>query len=159
MCDIDSMQITNPENKTLIISNIDKYNIEFVNNRLVLTLKKTYINEKNISHYDLKRSDLIECKINKEIMVNPSYIKLLKYVWKKTPINKIIQNTIFNIKLAIEHIEGDTNYNWSDDLNFAFQPRNTNKTIKEIIHMSKLNNISLDLLIKLENNNTINLVI
>jgi len=159
MGDIDSIQISNQENKTLVINNIDKYNIQFIDGKLVLTIKKYYLTDKDISHYDLKRSNLIDCKINNQVMLNPNYTKLLKFIWKQIPINKIIQNTIFNIKLSNESIDGDSNYNWNDDLNFAYQPRNTNKTIKEIIHMCKLNNFSLELLIKLENDNTINLII
>ena len=160
MSDIDSIQIKNNENKTIIIPNIDKYNIQFIDGKMILMLKKVYLTEKDIVHYDLKRSEIIECKFNKEVMQKPSYIKLLKMIWKQMPINKIIQNTIFNIKLNIDNIEGEaSNYTWIDDLNFAFQPKNTNKTMKEIINMCKLNNFNIQLNIKLENDNCIEVFI
>jgi hypothetical protein len=159
MSDIDSILIKNIENKSIIIPNIDKYNIQFIDGKLILILKKLYLTDKDISHYDLRRSEIIECKFNKEVMQKPSYIKLLKMIWKQMPINKIIQNTIFNIKLSIENIDGDSNYTWIDDLNFAFQPKNTNKTMKEIINMCKLNNFTIEITIKLENDNCIELII
>ena len=50
MGDNDVIQITNPDNKTLVISNIDKYNIEFIKGKLIITPKKSYLTDKDIIH-------------------------------------------------------------------------------------------------------------
>jgi hypothetical protein len=160
MSDSECIHVKNIDNKAIVISDIEKYNIQLLSGKLILTLKKLYLTDKDISHYDLRRSEIIECKFNKQVITSPSYIKLLKMIWKQMPINKIIQNTIFNIKLNIDNIEGESsNYTWVDDLNFAFQPKNTNKTLKEIINMCKLNNFTIQLNIKLENDNCIELIV
>jgi hypothetical protein len=63
------------------------------------------------------------------------------------PIQKILQNTSFNIKLTNDGING---YRWVNDLNISFQGKDACGTIKEIIKMIHLNKYSIDICIGLQ---------
>ena len=70
------------------------------------------------------------------------------------PTQKILQTTTFNFKLTNENrIKG---YNWCDDVHMSFQSKDAKGTLKEIINMVKVNNLTIELSIKLETNRIIN---
>jgi len=69
------------------------------------------------------------------------------------PIQRVLQTTTFNMKLRDEN--GENGYNWCKRLNLSIQSRDARLTMREIINMIKLNGYSIDILIKLENNNII----
>jgi hypothetical protein len=138
--------------KSIIINNISSYNFQIINNNLHLTPINDYLNENEIYRHDLKNSEILEAKLNGEIIRNPNYYKILKMIWKETAVNIILQHTIFNFKLSIESIKGGDNYIWNDDIKLAFQTRNLNHAFKEIVNMCKINKFTIELKINLKNN-------
>ena len=146
-----SIIIKENNDKTIIINNISSYNFQIINNNLYLKCLNEYLNETEVHRHDLKKSEIIEAKLNGELIKSPSYYKILKLIWKNIPVNIILQHTIFNFKLSIESIKGDDSYIWNEDINLAFQTRNFNHVFKEIVNMCKINKFTIELKINLKN--------
>jgi hypothetical protein len=152
----DTSIIINENNdKTIVINNINKYSFQIINNNLYLKCLSEYLSEVDIYRHDLKKSEILEAKLNGELIRSPSYYKILKMIWKHTPVNVILQHTIFNFKLSIDSIKGDDTYIWNEDINLAFQTRTFNHVFKEIVNMCKINKFTIELKINLKNNNII----
>lgn len=151
----DTSTIIETNDKSIIINNISSYNFQIINNNLHLTPICEYLKDNEVYRYDLKKSEILEAKLNGEIIRHPNYYKILKLIWKETAINIILQHTIFNFKLSIDDIKGDDNYIWNDDIKLAFQTRNLNHTFKEIVNMCKINKFTIELKINLKNKNII----
>ena len=142
---------------TIHIKNISNYNIEFRDDSLFLTPKTTLITEDELITTKLSNSKIINNMIKDGdicISNNTQYRPILIDIWSNMPTQKILQNTLFNFKLA--NTNGELGYNWDDKINMSFQNKNANGCIKEIINMCRINDYSIDILIKLENNNNIN---
>ena len=133
------------------IPNISKYSQEIINDILILTPKKIYVNESDLKQYCLTSSKINTCIVkNNDIIISNQrrYRSILNDIWKTMPAQKILQNTTFNIKLTDE--KGYKGYDWNDDLKMSIQGREANLVLKEIINMIKLNNYSLEILITLK---------
>jgi len=151
----DTSTIIETNDKSIIINNISGYTFQIIDNILHLTPINEYLKEYEVYRYDLKKSEILEAKLNGEIIRHPNYYKILKLIWKETAINIILQHTIFNFKLSIDDIKGNDNYIWNDDIKLAFQTRNLNHTFKEIVNMCKINKFTIELKINLKNKNII----
>lgn len=141
----------NKMTEQIIIQNIENYTQEIIDGQLILTPKKTYITENELIRTSLKNSKILTCQINKgeEIISRKiNYRSVLIDIWKYMPSQKILQTTTFNIKLTNEN--GEKGYNWNDELGFSFQSKDANGTIKEILHMVKVNDLSIMIFIELE---------
>lgn len=147
----DTSIIINSNDKNIIINNINSFNFQIINNNLHLTPLNEYLKENEIYRYDLKKSEILEAKLNGDVITSPSYYKILKLIWKDIPVNIILQHTIFNFKLSIDSIKGDDSYIWNEDIKLAYQTRNLNNTFKEIVNMCKINKFNLELKIILKN--------
>ena len=100
----------------------------------------------------ITHSTIIECLVKKEqeyiSTTNKSYRSILIDIWKYMPTQKILQTTTFNFKLSKEN--GEKGYKWCSDINMSFQNKDANGTLKEIINMIKVNNMTINLCIKLD---------
>ena len=138
------------------ITNIENYQQEIVDGTLILTPKKTYITESELSSIGLENSTILSCSIKNEdetISTKVTYRSILIEIWKSMPTQKIFQNTTFNFKLSNEN--GLKGYNWSPEINMSFQNKDSKNTMKEIINMAKLNKYTINICIKLESNKII----
>jgi hypothetical protein len=151
----ETSTIIETNDKSIIINNINGYTLQIIDNKLYLNPINDYLKEYEVYRYDLKKSEILEAKLNGEIIRNPNYYKILKLIWKETAVNIILQHTIFNFKLSIDDIKGNDNYIWNDDIKLAFQTRNLNHAFKEIVNMCKINKFTIDLKINLDNKNII----
>lgn len=141
----------------IIIPNIENYTQEIINGQLILTPKKIYITENELNMMIFTHSIIEECLIKKDevnISTNKSYRSILIDIWKSMPTQKILQTTTFNFKLTNEN--GEKGYNWCNDIKMSFQSKDAKGTLKEIIHMVKVNKMSIILAIKLETGRIIN---
>jgi len=139
----------------IVVYNISKYSLQIINNNLYLSPLEIYLKDFEVYRYELKKSEILEAKLNDNIIKNPSYYKILKMIWKLTPVNIILQHTIFNFKLDVDSIKGDDSYIWNEEINLAFQTRSYNNAFKEIVNMCKINKYNIILKIKLNNDNII----
>jgi hypothetical protein len=135
----------------ICIPNIKNYDQEIINGNLILTPKKQYVTENELNKMKITRSKIIECLIKKGdevISLNKSYRHILIDIWKHMPTQKILQTSNFNFKLKNEN--GERGYNWCDDISMSFQNKDAKGTLKEIVNMVKVNNLTISLSIKLD---------
>jgi hypothetical protein len=133
------------------IPNIENYTTEIINGELILTPKKQYLTENEVNITPITHSTIEECLIKKgEVIIsrNTSYRSVLVDIWKSMPTQKILQTTTFNFKLTNEN--GVKGYKWCEEILMSFQNKDASGTLKEIIHMVKVNNLTIELSIKLE---------
>ena len=133
------------------IPNIENYTQEIINGELILTPKKQYMTEIEFNIMQFTHSTIEECLIKQEdkhISTNTSYRSVLVDIWKSIPTQKILQTTTFNFKLTNEN--GIKGYKWCEEILMSFQNKDASGTLKEIIHMVKVNNLTIELSIKLE---------
>lgn len=140
---------------TVEIEGISDYNIIIENDTMILKLKNTSVSEISQS---LTNSKIINCTIKsgrKNISSKKNaYRTILVDIWKSMALQKIIQNTSFNIQLLDSR--GESGYYFNKDLNFSFQSKDSNGTWKEIIKMIKLNNYKIKAEIELADGEVIN---
>ena len=138
--------------KTICIPNIESYTQEIIDGDLILIPKKKYITEEELERIKITHAKIKLCVIYKgeeNISCNKkSYRSVLVDIWKSMPTQKILQNTKFNFKLTNE--VGEKGYKWCPDINMSFQNKDASGTLDEIINMIKLNNMCIDLSLKLE---------
>ena len=99
----------------------------------------------------IKHSTIEECLIKKKeeiISTNDSYRGVYFDLLKSMPAKKILQNPKFKFKFTNE--KGEKGYNWCSDINMSFRNKEASKTLKEILNMIKVNNLTINLCIKLE---------
>ena len=133
------------------IANIENYQQEIVDGTLILTPKKTHITEAELNSLGLENSIIFSCSIkNNEDVISTkvTYRSILIDIWKSMPTQKILQNTTFNFKLTNEN--GEKGYSWIPSINMSFQSKDAFGTLKEILHMVNINNMTIKLCIKLE---------
>ena len=142
------------------IPNIENYTQEIVNGELILTPKpqKQYITENDFDTTDFSGSFIVECEVKKEeeiISTNRKYICVLIDIWKTMPTQKILQTTTFRFRE--QHANYVKGFNWCDEIRMSFENKDVKETLKELLHMVKVNNYSINLTIKLESGKIIHL--
>ncbi len=134
------------------IPNIDKYMQEIINGELILTPKKQYITEDELKKTEIKGSKIEDCIIKKKeeniSTSRKSFRSVLINIWKIMSAQKIKDNTTFRLKHTDEN--GKKGYTWCGDINMSFQNKDAEGTLKEIIHMVKVNKLTIQLSIKLK---------
>lgn len=136
----------------IIINNIENYIQEIINGNLVLTPKKKYLTENELNMSDISGSKIEECLVESQtdtVSTSTTYRRILIDIWKTMPTQLILQTTAHNFKLTNEN--GTKGYNWCSDINMSFQSKAAKDSLKEIINMVKLNKMTLNIAIKLEN--------
>jgi len=141
---------------SITIPNIQEFTQQIINGNLVLTRIIPFINEATLFQKNLRRSTIVECKINNTIKEIHKYTKLLIYLYSITDIETILQNSILNISQQEIYEKGFQYYN---QLGISIQGADARRTLKEIINIIKIKNYSLDLKIKLKNNDNIHFII
>lgn len=156
-------KILNLDNNDILLEkitiNTNEYEIiNKANGDILLKNKGIIINDiKEIKKYEFKKSAIIECKINNIIIDTLKYKPIIEYIYYL--INdgvKIIINTKLNIKTIKKLDEG---YSYLEQLGISFQNVDANKSILEILNQCLKNNISINIKIKLIDNNLINIIL
>lgn len=139
------------------IQNIKNYTHEIVDNDLILTAKHTNITVDQINKECFTKSIILYALIttagDTHISNNGTYFGILEDIWMSMPIQKILQNTSFDIKLTEEN--GHQGFWWKKNLNFSIRMRNANEILKEIIKMVQISDYRLIMTIQLTNHKII----
>ena len=130
-----------------------QYTYEIDNGDLVLTSRKQYITEDELRNTVFTKSCVKECIIRNNngdyIPINKkSYRAILIAIWKYTPQEKREKHSRFNF--SEDKLNGEKGYRWCHEIHMSFQDKDANNTLKEIINMVKVNNLTIDLTIELE---------
>lgn len=114
--------------------------------------KKIYITEDQQKKLDFTSSRIQECLImsgNEKVSSSTKYKPILIDIWKTMRPEQIRQTSTFNFKLTKE--KGIDGFRWCSDINMSIRNKNTNNTLAEIVNMVKVNRMSLNITIKLQN--------
>jgi len=141
---------------TITISNIQEFTQQIINGNLVLTRIIPYIDEATLFQKDLRGSTITECKINNENYDIHKYKKLLIKLYFITDTETILQNTTLNISQQEIYDRGFKYYN---QLGLSIQGADARRTLKEIINIVNIKNYSMELKIKLINDEIICFII
>lgn len=136
----------------ITIQNIQEYTQQIINGNLVLTRIIPLVDEATLFQKNLLESNILECKINNEIIDIKKYKKLLINIYSTTEMKTILQNTILNISREEIHNKGFVYYT---NLGISIQSADARRTLKEIINIIKIKNYSMELKIKLKNHEVI----
>jgi hypothetical protein len=140
---------------TIIIPNIQEFTQQIINGNLVLTRIIPFINEATLFKKNLRGSIITECKINNGNNDIKKYKKLLIYLYSITNIDTILQHTILNISQQEIYDKG---FEYYSQLGLSIQGTDSRRTLKEIINIIKINNYSMELKIKLKNDEIISFI-
>jgi hypothetical protein len=141
---------------TITIQNIQEFTQQIINGNLVLTRITPFIDEPTLFQKNLRGSTITECKINNVKNDIHKYKKLLINLYSTTDIETILQNTILNISQEEIYDKGFEYYN---QLGVSIQGADARRTLKEIINITKIKNYSMELKIKLKNDDIIRFII
>jgi hypothetical protein len=137
---------------TIIINKIEYNMIHQDNGEILLkpiTKNITITKKKDLSKYDFCNSVIVVNKINEDVCNKNKYKSILDYIYDIIGNGtQIIKNTTLNIK-TIE--KTDNGFYYLEDLGISIQGVDSNKCIYEIFQQCKMNNITLELSIKLNN--------
>lgn len=141
---------------TITIENIQEYTHQIINGNLVITRIIPFVDEIILFTKNLLGSTIIECKINNSNKEIKKYKKLLIHLYSIIDIETILQNTILNISQQEIYDKGFKYYN---HLGLSIQGNDARRTLKEIINIIKIKKFSMDLKIKLKNDEIIRFII
>lgn len=106
---------------------------------------------------DYTSSKIEECKVvNREGVIvsdKKKYRGILVDIWKTMEKQDILENTTFKFKNGNKR--GVKGYNWCEEIDMSFQSRDANATLREILHLVKVNNLAIDLSITLKTDETV----
>jgi hypothetical protein len=143
---------TNRMTEVIRIPNIENYTQEIINGELILTPKKQYITEIELYATEINNSTIEEyiIKRGEEVISTnkKNYHPVLVDIWKTMPSERILENTKYKFKPTNER--GASGYRWNPDINMSVQYKDAAGALEEIINMVKLNNMSINLSIKLQ---------
>jgi len=140
---------------TITIQNIQEFTQQIINGNLVLTRIIPFINEATLFKKNLRGSIITECKINNDNNDIKKYKKLIVYLYSITNIDTILQHTILNISQQEIYDKG---FEYYSQLGLSIQGADSRRTLKEIINIIKINNYSMELKIKLKNDEIISFI-
>jgi hypothetical protein len=106
---------------------------------------------------DYTSSKIEECKVvNREGVIvsdKKKYRGILVDIWKTMKKQDIVENTTFKIKNGNKR--GVKGYNWCEEIDMSFQSRDANATLREILHLVKVNDLAINLSITLKTDETV----
>lgn len=145
-------QLVEQENGDIILTkkiiDINMYDIEEHDDNIILKKRKINVNINDLKQYNFKKSLILECYIDGEKMKKNKYKPILIYVYNKiNDGSKIIKNTKLKIITTKKQIEG---FRYYKNLGISVQGINGKNCLFEILYQCKLNNINIQMKIKLQ---------
>ena len=157
-------KITNLDNGDILLEKIifDKTDFIILNkengDKLLKKIKTINITNTNIDElklYEFKKSKIINCCINSNIITKLKYKTVLEYIYQI--INdgvKIIKNSKLNIKTIQKEDDG---FYYLDKIGISIQCAESNKCVLELAAQCCENKIAINIKIKTEDDTVINI--
>lgn len=135
---------------------LEDYNVIEENNLIKLKPKKKIIIVDNIDKLkglNFNNSTILDCFINGKKPTKNKYHSIMLDIYNLIGDGDlIIQNKLLNVKT--ENVSGK-GYVYDEELGISIQRADANKTFKEIVNQCLMNNIKLNIEIKLDNDKLI----
>ncbi len=143
---------------TIIIKNINDYNLQFLNNDLIITRQtintQIYITYDELMKKNLRNSQIIDVKINNQSISNMTkYAQLIKYIYTRLDKSTIMTNTIISVSREEKNDKGFVYY---PDIGLSIRGVDARTALKEIINQITKSSQTLEIKIKLKSEEIIN---
>jgi hypothetical protein len=115
---------------------------------IVNKTEKEDIEYTEILDYDFTHSKILSCTINNTNVEQLNYTRIVRNIWEMMPRQIIYDSSTFNSK---DYHYNKHSYRWIYEIQLSMQIGNTKEIVNEIIHMCKLMNFEIDLVIQLSN--------
>lgn len=141
----------------IVINNIEEYTQQIIDGKLILKRTIPIIDANSLFKKKIIGSKIIKCRINNCVKDIKKYKELLLYLLFNNLENDLLQDSYLNYTNENLNERGFTYYS---KIGKSIQGSNTIMTLKEIIRViEKLENYSLELQIKLDNNEKYTIII
>ena len=141
----------NQNSKNYVLTINEGFNWELVDNKVIIKKNiKTFNTIDEIRLINFTNSKVEKVSIN-NIIINNNYNSIIKYLFEDIIKDgtQIIRNSILNIKTVYRN---DSGFHYLESIGISYQGIDSNKAIIEICNQCKVNNIILNMTIKLNNN-------
>ncbi len=134
-----------------LIPDINFYDISIIDNSMifkpkVLNVSSNYLYEL-IANNLMKDCKIINCKINgKENKDFLMFKQILREIWRLTPLNILLQNTIYEFKYGFQN---NNQYKFLQDINMSYKNKDFNSCLLEIVKMTELGSFNFEIVFKL----------
>jgi superfamily II DNA or RNA helicase len=139
----------------------NKFELDYDNKKLLETIELEYLHDithNKILDTNFTNSKVISCRIKKNTMTistKTKYRQIMIDIWKTINRDDLIHESTFTFKSM--HEVGVKGYNWCEDIEMSFQSKNSNGSMREIIHIIQVFKYSLEMSIMLANKETYNI--
>ena len=140
----------------ITIDNISNYNIQFINDKLILTPKNIQLCEPEI--YDhISKCNIVSCKISNIKISKLKFNSILSDIWDTMTEYDIIKHASYTFKYEDQLEEKDIKYykNYQKNIKMYFCNRSGPETFREIVKMVKINKLNLNIVIENTDNQLI----
>jgi hypothetical protein len=137
--------------KIYVLTLNEHFTWKIVDNKIIIKKKiKTLYTIDEIKLINFRNSRVEKVSINNTIINNNNYNSIIKYLFEDIIKDgaQIIRNSILNIKTVYRD---DSGFYYLESIGISYQGIDSNKAIIEICNQCKVNNIILNLTIKLNN--------
>ena len=137
--------------KIYVLTLNEHFTWKIVDNKIIIKKKiKTLYTIDEIKLINFRNSRVEKVSINNTIINNNNYNSIIKYLFEDIIKDgaQIIRNSILNIKTVYRD---DSGFHYLESIGISYQSIDSNKAIIEICNQCKVNNIILNLTIKLNN--------
>jgi hypothetical protein len=137
--------------KNYVLTLNEHFTWKIVDNKIIIKKKiKTLNTIDEIKLINFRNSRVEKVSINNTIINNNNYNSIIKYLFEDIIKDgvQIIKNSILNIKTVYRD---DSGFHYLESIGISYQGIDSNKAIIEICNQCKVNNIILNLTIKLNN--------
>ena len=137
--------------KIYVLTLNDNFTWKIVDNKIIIKKKiKTLTTIDEIKLINFRNLRVEKVSINNTIINNNNYNSIIKYLFEDIIKDgaQIIRNSILNIKTIYRD---DSGFHYLESIGISYQGIDSNKAIIEICNQCKVNNIILNLTIKLNN--------
>ena len=137
--------------KIYVLTLNEHFTWKIVDNKIIIKKKiKTLYTIDEIKLINFRNSRVEKVSINNTIINNDNYNSIIKYLFEDIIKDgaQIIRNSILNIKTVQRD---DSGFHYLESIGISYQGIDSNKAIIEICNQCKVNNIILNLTIKLNN--------
>jgi hypothetical protein len=137
--------------KNYVLTLNEHFTWKIVDNKIIIKKKiKTLNTIDEIKLINFRNSRVEKVSINNRIIINNNYNSIIKYLFEDIIKDgaQIIKNSILNIKTVYRD---DSGFHYLESIGISYQGIDSNKAIIEICNQCKVNNIILNLTIKLNN--------
>ena len=135
---------------------LEYYDIELKNGEAIIIPKNNIstMTMEDMLNTNYSHSEIEKCVVNGE-NVKCKYRSVLLKMWELYGLDNVIKHTTLSIIKQKIDLDNERGYRWNEKLQISFRGESANRTMREILNIYNLGEISLDIRIRLKNGSLI----